>query len=100
MLSLSLTILSAIALLLILIIKGRINAFLSLLVAAIWVGIGTGMPLSEITKSIIEGMGNTLGFVATIVGLGAIFGAILEHSGGAKSLAIYLTRPLRRKECS
>ena len=35
-------------------------------------------------------MGDTLAFVATIVGLGAIFGALLEHSGGAQGLAKYL----------
>ena len=37
-------------------------------------------------------MGDTLAFVATIVGLGAIFGAILEHSGGAQALARYLLK--------
>jgi Gnt-I system low-affinity gluconate transporter len=29
-------------------------------------------------------MGSTLGFIATIVGLGAIFGQMLESSGGAE----------------
>ena len=37
-------------------------------------------------------MGGTLGFVATVVGLGALFGAILEHSGGAQSLAAYMLK--------
>jgi Gnt-I system low-affinity gluconate transporter len=32
-------------------------------------------------------MGSSLGFIATIIGLGAIFGAMIEHSGGAQSLA-------------
>lgn len=92
MLQLSLAILSSIAVLLFLIIKLRINAFLSLLTASIWIGITAGMPITAISGAIIEGMGKTLGFVATIVGLGAIFGAILEHSGGAKSLARYLIK--------
>ena len=35
-------------------------------------------------------MGDTLGFVATVVGLGALFGALLERSGGARSLADYM----------
>jgi len=35
-------------------------------------------------------MGGTLGYVATVVGLGAIFGAILEHSGGARVIAEHL----------
>src|SRR5690554_7605328 len=37
-----------------------------------------------------SGMGSTLGFVATVVGLGAIFGQMLEGSGGAESMAHYL----------
>lgn len=97
MLSLSLAILSSIALLLFLIIRLKINAFLSLLVASIWVGIASGMPIGDISGAVIEGMGNTLGFVATIVGLGAIFGAILEHSGGAKNLALFLVDKMGEK---
>ncbi len=97
MLQLSIAIISAIALLLVLIIKGKFNAFLSLLVASIWVGIASGMPVQYIAQSIIDGMGSTLGFVATIVGLGAIFGAILEHSGGAQSLAVYLVKRFGEK---
>ena len=38
----------------------------------------------------ISGMGNTLGFVATIIGLGAIFGAILEHSGATERLSNFM----------
>ncbi|MEO1411482.1 MAG: gluconate:H+ symporter [Bacteroidota bacterium] len=97
MLSLPLAIVSAIALLLLLIIVGKFNAFLSLLVASIWVGLASGMPIADISGAIIEGMGGTLGFVATIVGLGAIFGAILERSGGAQSLAQYLLRQFGEK---
>ena len=37
-----------------------------------------------------KGMGDTLGFVATVVGLGALFGALLERTGGARSLADYM----------
>ena len=79
-----------IAVLLILILKLRIQAFIALLIASITVGIFAGMPPLDIIKTMQEGMGNTLGFVAMVVGLGAIFGAILEHSGGAESLARYL----------
>jgi Gnt-I system low-affinity gluconate transporter len=76
--------------LLFLVLKFRLNAFIALLLTSILVGILTGMPLSGITQSIQEGMGNTLGFIATVVGLGAIFGQMLESSGGARSLARYL----------
>jgi len=47
-----------------------------------------------------QGMGNTLGFVALVVGLGAIFGAILEHSGGAEALANFLLTKFGDKNAS
>lgn len=78
---------SAVALLLFMVLKLKISAFISLLVTAIYVGIVSGMPITELAGSIQEGMGSTLGFVATVVGLGAIFGQMLESSGGAESLA-------------
>ncbi|MCF6358700.1 MAG: GntP family permease, partial [Draconibacterium sp.] len=80
-------ILSAVAVLLFMVLKLKISAFISLLITAIYVGIVAGMPLQDITKSIQDGMAGTLGFVATVVGLGAIFGQMLESSGGAESLA-------------
>ncbi|MBN1822670.1 MAG: gluconate transporter [Prolixibacteraceae bacterium] len=78
---------SAIAVLLFLVLKLKISAFISLLLTSVYVGILAGMPLNEIAGSIQNGMGGTLGFVATVVGLGAIFGQMLESSGGAESLA-------------
>ena len=85
-------IISAVALLLFMVLKLKISAFISLLITAIYVGIVAGMPLQEITKAIQDGMAGTLGFVATVVGLGAIFGQMLESSGGAESLAHYLIK--------
>ncbi|MDT0641779.1 gluconate:H+ symporter [Zunongwangia sp. F363] len=83
-------VLIGIALLLFLILKVKIQAFLALLIVCIAVGILAGMPASDILETMREGMGSTLGFVATVVGLGALFGGILEQSGGAKRLASYL----------
>jgi Gnt-I system low-affinity gluconate transporter len=89
---LSFIVLSAVAILLILVLKLKLNAFIALLLTSIYVGLLTGMPLGSITRSIQEGMAGTLGFVATVVGLGAIFGQMLESSGGAESLAHYLVK--------
>jgi len=83
---------SAVAILLFLVLKLKVSAFIALLLISIYVGVLTGMPLSSITKSIQEGMAGTLGFVATVVGLGAIFGQMLESSGGAESLAHHLVK--------
>lgn len=91
-LQLILAIVTGIILLLLLIIKVKLNAFLSLLIASIWVGLIGGLSPDLVLGSIKKGMGDTLAFVATIVGLGAIFGALLEHSGGAQALAKYLLK--------
>ncbi len=60
----------------------------------------TGMPLNDILKSIQNGMGSTLGFVAVVVGLGAIFGQILESSGGAEVLAHHLIKKFGKEKAS
>ena len=81
---------SGIAVLLALILYFRIHAFLALLIASILVGVIAGVEPLSIIKTMQNGMGGTLGFVAMVVGLGAIFGAILEQSGGAEALAKFL----------
>lgn len=83
-------VIAAIALLLLLVLKFKLNAFIALLIVSTFVGIAAGMPAKDVLSSIQNGMGSTLGFVATVVGLGAIFGALLEHSGGAESLAHFM----------
>ena len=88
--NLLLAVFSGVAILLILILRFKIQAFISLLIASITVGVIAGMPPKEIITTMQQGMGGTLGFVALVVGLGAIFGAILEQSGGAEALANYL----------
>lgn len=79
-----------ISILLFLILKLKMQAFLALLITCIAVGVIAGMQPSSILNSVKNGMGGTLGFVATVVGLGALFGAILERSGGAQRLAASL----------
>lgn len=91
---------SAVALLLLMVLKLKISAFISLLIISIYVGILTGMPLDNILQSIQDGMGSTLGFVATVVGLGAIFGQMLESSGGAISLAHSLVKKFGKEKAS
>ena len=87
-----LIVIASIGLLLLMVLKFKIQAFIALLVVSVFLGLATGMPMQSIIKSITEGMGSTLGFVAIVVGIGAIFGQILESSGGAESLAHFLVR--------
>jgi len=61
------------------------------------VGLMAGMEASAILDSIQEGMASTLGFVAMVVGLGSIFGALLQHSGGAAAIANHLLHSFGEK---
>ncbi|MEJ2111164.1 MAG: gluconate:H+ symporter [Acidobacteriota bacterium] len=88
----SLVLILAIILLFVLVLKVKLQAFLALLIVSMGVGLAMGMPAEKVFESMQNGMGSTLGFVATIIGLGAIFGQILESSGGAHSLAHHLIR--------
>ena len=91
---------SSVTLLLLMVLKFKTNAFISLIITSVYVGILAGMPINEIPASIQKGMGGTLGFVAVVIGLGAIFGQILESSGGAESLARYLLKKFGQSKAS
>lgn len=73
--------------LLYLVIRAKLHAFVSILLVALLIGVATGMPLEGVIEAIESGMGGTLGFVAIVVGLGTMFGKMLEVSGGIERLA-------------
>lgn len=83
---------AGITLLLFLVIAWRVPAFLALLISSLLVGLCSGLEPTHVIDSIKQGMGGTLGFVAIVVGLGAILGQILESSGGIKRIADSLIR--------
>jgi len=88
--SLILITVGSIALLLILILAVKLHAFLALLLCSFAMGLAAGMPPDKILKSIQTGFGEALGFIAIVVGLGAMIGRFLEHSGGGVALADWL----------
>ena len=77
----------AILLLLLLITKFKVNPFVSLMLVSFFVGLAAGMPLDKIVGSIQAGLGNTLGFIAIVLGLGTMLGKLMEESGGAERIA-------------
>ena len=81
-----------IALLLVLVIVVRLQAFIALLLTSLVVAVIGGIPLVEIADTIAEGMGGTLGYIAIVVGIGAMFGEMLQVSGGAEQVATTLVR--------
>lgn len=87
-------------LLIFMILKLRWPAFISLLIATIVVGLFSGLESAAIIDTVQKGMGSTLGFVATVVGLGALFGGILELSGGATAIAKKLVSSFGKERTS
>lgn len=79
--------LAGLVILLLLIIVGKLQAVLAILVSAVAIGLMAGMPFAQIIESVSTGMGNTLKGIALLVGLGSMFGAVLEISGGAQRIA-------------
>lgn len=73
--------------LLVLIIKFKLHPVLSMMVSAIIIGVGAGMPLTMISDTVEKGVGKTLQSIALLIGLGSMFGGILEESGGAQKIA-------------
>ncbi|MCS4434248.1 GntP family permease [Aquiflexum gelatinilyticum] len=82
-----LTILFALALILIAIVKYDIHPFLALFVGAILYGLLSGMPVDLILKSITDGFGGVLGSIGLLILLGVIMGTFLEKTGGALVIA-------------
>ncbi|MDO5676195.1 MAG: GntP family transporter [Propionibacteriaceae bacterium] len=79
--------LGAIIVLLLLVIKIKMSAFVALLLVSFGTALATGIPLLEIVPTMTKGMGNTLASVMIVVGLGAMLGRVIEVSGGADALA-------------
>lgn len=83
---------AGLVILLVLIIKFKVQAMIAILVGAISIGLFAGMPTDIIVQSVNDGIGNTLKGIALLVGLGSMFGAILEISGGAQTLAVTMVK--------
>ncbi|SDD55481.1 gluconate:H+ symporter, GntP family [Geodermatophilus telluris] len=77
----------AVGVLLFLIMKLKLHAFLALILVSLLVALATRIPLEDVVTTLTEGFGGTLANVALLVGLGAMLGRLLEHSGGAQVLA-------------
>jgi GntP family gluconate:H+ symporter len=77
----------AILALVVLVARFKLNAFLALMLATLFVGLCSGMPPARVAKAFQDGVGNTLGFIAIVVGLGTMLGKMLSESGGAEVIA-------------
>lgn len=78
--------------LIILITKFKIHPFISLTIAAAFLGLTSGMPIGTIIKAFQDGFGGVLGFVGIILALGTMLGKMMAESGGADQIAQTLIR--------
>ena len=80
----------AIVILFVLIVKCKLNSFLSLIFVAIFSAFALGMPVDNVIPSITKGLGGTLGGLAIVVSFGAMLGKLMADSGGAQRIATTL----------
>lgn len=95
--TLVLTAAGSVILLLFLVMKARMHAFVALMLVSVGAGIFSGMPLDKITDTMQKGMGGTLGFLAVVVALGAMFGKILHETGAVDQIAIRMLKTFGEK---
>lgn len=74
---------AGVALVVLLITWMRLPAFIALALASLFVGVAARMPLADIPRAFQQGVGDTLGFIALVIGLGTVMGKFLAESGGA-----------------
>ncbi|MEK9495248.1 gluconate transporter [Photorhabdus sp. P32] len=96
-LTLVLTAVGSVLLLLFLVMKVRIHAFVALILVSMGAGVFSGMPLDKIAETMQEGMGGTLGFLAIVVALGAMFGKVLHETGALDQIAVKLLNSFGEK---
>lgn len=86
-----------ILLLFILIARFKLNAFIAFVIVSLLVGVAEGMHLEMVVDSIQNGIGNTLGFLILILGLGAMLGKLVADSGAAQRITSKLVEKFGRK---
>ena len=79
-----------ILLLFFLIVRVKLNSFISLLIVAGLIGYAEGLPVGQIIPVIQKGLGGTLGGLAIVVSFGAILGKLMAESGGAQRITMRL----------
>ncbi|MET8978697.1 gluconate:H+ symporter [Streptomyces sp. NPDC004539] len=83
---LGIAVLAGIAVIVLLITKFKLHAFLSLTIGTLALGAFAGAPLDKAIASFSSGLGSTVAGVGVLIALGAILGKLLADSGGADQI--------------
>src|SRR5437867_3621829 len=82
--------LGAVIALVVLIARLKVHPFIALVGVSLGMGVAAGMQLGGAVKSFQDGVGNALGFIAVVVGLGTMLGKMMAESGAAARIATTL----------
>ena len=80
----------AVIALIVLIARLKLHPFVALIVVSLAMGVAAGMPLGAAVKAFQDGVGNVLGFIAVVLGLGTMLGKLMAESGAATRIATTL----------
>src|SRR5712671_1542341 len=80
----------AVVALILLIARFKLHPFIALVVVSLTMGVVAGMAPAASVKAFQDGVGNTLGFIAVVVGLGTMLGKMMAESGAATRIATTL----------
>ncbi len=86
-----------ILLLILLITWVKLSPFLAFIIVSILIGFSNGMDISTITNALQKGIGDLLGSIVIILGLGAMLGKLIADSGAAQKIATGLMEMFGRK---
>ncbi|RDC65239.1 GntP family permease [Adhaeribacter pallidiroseus] len=75
----------------------KVNAFFALLVAALGVGVLSGLPLASIVAVLKTGFGHTMEKIGLLIILGTTLGVILEKTGATRSMANAILKMVQEK---
>lgn len=82
--------LGAVTALVVLIARYKLHPFIALVAVSLGLGVAAGMPAGAAVKAFQDGVGNTLGFIAIVLGLGTMLGKMMAESGAATRIATTL----------
>src|SRR5467141_1338739 len=80
----------AVVALIVLIATFKLHPFVALISVSLGLGVAAGMPPAAAVRAFQDGVGNTLGFIAIVVGLGTMLGKMMAESGAAARIATTL----------
>ena len=86
-----------ICILFLLIVKLKLNPFITFIIVSLFVGIAQGMEPVSVVASIQKGIGSILGFLVIILGLGAMLGKLVADSGAAQRITTKLVEKFGKK---